>query len=202
MERKILVADDHALIRNGIIGIIESLGYSDVMEAESLSSILKVLTVHRGEITHGLFDLKLTDGIILEKLSFIKKINPEISIAIISMNRPDIYQKPLMKFGIEYYLTKTATDDEMRDFIRRFLNNEPYPRHKISRDFSNPFSKLTEAEHAVLNYMLEGKGTKEIAVRRDEAQGSVSTLKRRIFEKTGTDNEIELFQLALSYDIS
>lgn len=201
MQKKILIGDDHTLIRNGLSLLIRSLGYTGVHSVESCSEIMRELSLDEG-YTHCIFDIKLKDGLILEILPNIKRLYPNLKIAIFSMNPPEIYRPPLRQFGIQYYIPKTAKDDETNSMLNKFLNNDPYPIKEFSNVPETPFSKLSEREHEVLYYVLDGMGTNLIADKLNLKPGTISTLKKRIFEKTGTENEKQLSEVAFMYNIT
>ena len=199
MQKKILIGDDHTLIRNGLTLLIRSMGYADVHAVESCSEIMKELA--RENYTHCVFDIKLTDGLILEILPNIRRLYPAMRLAIFSMNPPEVYRLPFRQFGIQYYIPKTATDEETNSMLSRFLNNDPYSLEDYTLIPPNPFSRLSEREHEVLHYVLNGMGSKVIADKLNLKTATISTLKNRIYEKTGAENEKQLSQLALMYNI-
>jgi len=200
MQKKILIGDDHPLIRNGLELLIRSLGYSDIKGVASCGEIMNQLA--QKKYTHCILDIKLTDGLVLEIMHNINKLYPTLKIAIFSMNPPEIFRQSFRQFGVTYYIPKTSKDEETNTMISNFLNDEPILLQDLRDVPPNPFSKLSEREHEVLHYVLNGEGTNSIANRLNIMPQSVSTLKNRIFEKTGAQNEKDLSRLASMYNIS
>ena len=117
------------------------------------------------------------------------------------MQPADIYGEAVKKYGIEHYLSKTAGDEEMQQFLTRFLQNDaPEPRPLSNRE--NSFTALAPRELEILHYLLRGVGTKEISEIFNLRMSTVSTLKNRIFEKTQARNIKELIELATLYNVN
>ena len=90
----------------------------------------------------------------------IRRLYPKLHIMIFSMQPADIYGEAVKKYGIEHYLSKTAGDEEMQQFLTRFLQNDaPEPRPLSNRE--NPFTALAPRELEILHYLLRGVGTNE-----------------------------------------
>jgi len=202
MQPKILLADDHSMIRKGLRASFKfELGYTEVSEVANCNELMKEL---RGtKYTHLILDINLSDGSSLEVLPAIQKLYPDLRIMIFSMQPAGIYAKALRQYGIHHYVSKTMQEEEMIRLLRRFLQNEPPPQDPAELSGpNNPFADFTPRELEILHYILKGTGTNEIASALNLKWNTISTVKNRIFEKTNTGNVIELKDLATLYKVN
>ena len=200
MNEKILIGDDHELIRTGVTAIIRSLGYEFIKEARTNNEIMKFLKDE--EFTHAVLDLELTDGFILEIIPNIRRLYPDLHIAILSMQQSGIYRMAVKQFQVEYFVSKISSTEEIRLLIKKFLQNEPSPINAAYSDIpANPFSRLAPQELVVLGYLVKGYTQNEISSAMNLAQQTVNTYRSRINEKTGTTKLFDLIELARLYNI-
>jgi two-component system, NarL family, invasion response regulator UvrY len=202
MEVKILLADDHSMIRKGLKLYLQmNLGLTEITEASTCNELMKELVKTR--YTHLVLDIILADGNSLEVIPNIKRVYPELSIMVFSMQPSEVYGEALKYYGINYYLSKSSGEDDILHMLRAFLKNEA-PGNKKSRQSSddNPFASLAPRELEILHYLLKGMGTKEIAETLNLKMNTISTMKTRIFHKTNTVNLRELLDMASLYHIN
>jgi len=190
------------MIRKGLKMLMQlQLNFVDVSEVTSCNELMKELT--KRKYTHLVLDIILSDGNSLEILPAIRKLYPELKILVYSMQPGEVYGKALYKYGIEYYLPKTTPEEETLRSLQRFLlNKQPVRDEATSKYQTNPFATLAPRELEILHYLLKGLGTKEIAETLNVKMNTVSTVKNRIFEKTGTKNGKELIELASLHSIN
>ena len=198
---RILIADDHSMIRKGLkLNIQLSLGYSDIEEVATCNDLMKELV--KKKYTHLILDIILSDGNTLEVIPNIRRVYPDMQILVFSMQPAEIYGEALKQYGINYYLSKTAGDEEIIHILQKYLHNEvPVRRHNIHQQ-DNPFTTLAPRELEILHYILKGVGTKEIADTLNLKMNTVSTIKNRIYEKTTAGNIKELMELATLYNLN
>ncbi|MDR3715378.1 MAG: response regulator transcription factor [Puia sp.] len=201
-EPEILLADDHSMIRKGLKLLLQlHLGHTAVRELVSCNELMKELS--KKKYTHLVLDIILTDGNTLEVLPNIRRLYPDLSILIFSMQPAEVYGEALKQYGIYHYLSKTTPEDETIRVLRQFLQNEQPSRiNQVLRHPKNPFSSLAPRELEILHYILKGIGTKDIAETLNVKMNTISTLKARIFEKTQTENLKELIELAALYNVN
>jgi two-component system invasion response regulator UvrY len=201
MQPVILIADDHSLIRRGLMLHMQfDMGYSDIHEVSSCSGLMGELV--KKKYTHLVLDILLSDGNTLEIIPNIKRVYPDLQILVFSMQPEEIYANALQQYGIHHYLSKSAEETEIITRLTKFLQNETTERNLPGVNPNNPFTALSPRELEILHYMLKGSGTKEIAALLNIKMNTVSTLKNRIFEKTQSSNIRELLELASLYNIN
>ena len=202
MQTRILVADDHSMIRKGLKLLLHlHLRLAEVAEVTSCNELMKELS--KKKYTHLVLDIILADGNSLEVLPNIQNLYPDLRIMVFSMQPAEVYGKALRQYGINHYLPKTTPEEETIRLLRRFLFNDPPAReHPMAPYPNNPFSALAPRELEILHYVLKGLGTKEISEILNIKMNTVSTIKNRIFEKTLTTNVKELIELATLYNVN
>src|SRR4029077_17086842 len=121
MQPKILIADDHSMIRKGLkLHMQLTLGYTDIHEVATCNDLMKELV--KNKYTHLVLDIILSDGSTLEVIPNIRRVYPELHILVFSMQPAEIYGEALKQFGIQYYMSKTVGEDEMIRVLQKFLN--------------------------------------------------------------------------------
>ncbi len=201
MQPKILIADDHSMIRKGLkLHMQLTLGYSDIHEVATCNDLMKELV--KNKYTHLVLDIILSDGSTLEVIPNIRRVYPDLRILIFSMQPAEIYGEALKQYGINHYMSKAIGEEEMIQVLQKFLHNEEPVRRNNIQHHDNPFTTLAPRELEILHYILKGIGTKDIADTLNLKMNTISTIKNRIFEKTTAGNVKELMELATLYNVN
>ena len=205
--KKILIVDDHVIIRRGLKFILESnFGISEYFETESCAGLKEIL--QNEEVTHMILDLQLNDGNVIEILSEIIHMYPDVKILVYTMSPEEIFGARMMSMGVAGFLNKQNNETEVIAALNTFFKGEKYYSQSLSDHMgksknkdegSDPFSELSEREITVMNYLLKGEGIKEISGRLNIKSSTVATFKARIYNKLGVSNVIDLKNLAEVY---
>lgn len=202
MQPDIIIADDHSMIRKGMKLLLRSqLNCKNVTEVSSCNGLM--VELKNRVCTHLILDMIFSDGTALEIVPVIRKLYPDLKIMIFSMQLGEVYADAFRQYNVHYYLNKSQDEDRSLLYIRRFLNNESVPQadsHDLAQ--KNPFTSLAPRELEILHYLLNGHHTNNIANTLNLSTSTISTVKKRIFEKTDTENITQLLELALLYNIS
>ncbi|MDR3713497.1 MAG: response regulator transcription factor [Puia sp.] len=199
---KVLLADDHSLIRRGVRILCElKLEISEVYEVSTCHDLM--MELRKGRCTHLLLDINLTDGSSFEMIPNIRSLYPKLKIAILSMQPFELYADLLSQKGISLFISKSANEEETIGLLERFFRDEKLPKtcRAAAGEPRGPFSDMTRRELEILHYMLKGLATKDIAESLGLQWNTISTVKRRIYEKTSTGNIVELKQLAVLHKV-
>lgn len=202
MPRRIILLDDHNMIRKGMKLFLQlNLGCENITETGSCSELL--ITLKKNAYTHLILDIILTDGNALEIIPTIRTLYPNLKILVFSMQPQEVYGEALKQYGIRHYVSKTASEDDILTSLQDFMENKPRNSRELDAGGNqNPFSLLSPRELEILHYVLKGVGTKQISDMLNIKMNTVSTLKFRIYEKTGTSNIRELIELAILYNVN
>ena len=197
--KELLIADDHHMVRKGLIVICQKeFGLGQMDEAASCSEIMSALK--RKRYTHAILDLVLRDGMALEIIPNIRRLYPDLNILIFTMQPFGMYRTGLERYGITNYLSKVATERETLRKLKDFVYGNSDNRGNVeSVDHLLPggsfFDRFTPREKVVLHYLLLGLGSNEIGDMLGMKQNTISTFKKRILEKSDTRNVVELKEL-------
>ena len=194
--KELLIADDHHVVRKGLIVICQSaFGLGQVDEASNCSEIMMALK--RKRYTHAILDLVLNDGMTLEIVPNVRRLYPALNILIFSMQPFGMYRAGLERYGVTRYLSKAAPERETLRGLQEFFYSSCPKSDPIDSILPEEtlFDRFTPREKVVLHYLLLGLGSNEIADMLGMKQNTVSTFKKRILEKSDTKNVLELKEL-------
>lgn len=200
METKILIADDHSIVKMGLTAILNKMGVQNIETVSTIDELKNEL--EKTNYTHLVLDIIMPDGNSLELIESINSNHPALSILVHSMQPVDVYGKIANKFNIHSYLHKGASESEINYQLELFVKNQPLHLKKKLEDSVNPFSTLAVRELEILHYLLNGHRTKEIASSLGLKMNTVSTIKSNIFEKVKAESFTHLLQLAHVHQIS
>lgn len=200
---RFLLADDHSLIRQGIVFLLEDIGIRhEVLHTSNLQQTVEFITSQPIDI--AIIDAHFPDGNSLSAISEIKKLNPEIRILIFTGIDEDIHALKFINAGVNGFLSKLNEEEEIKQAIMKIITHGEYISSKTqallldslhNRNLINPFLSLTEREFQIAGMYAEGLGNLEIANKLDVKQNTVSTIKKRIFDKLKIDNLVELIEV-------
>ena len=190
------------MVRKGLMALFAHyFGEVKISEACSCNETMRKLM--KSGYSHLIMDMVLPDGTALEILPDIRSLYPLSHILIFSMQPAGTYQRALNNYGIYYYLSKTLPEDIIVRQLGKFLCNEcPAPEETGVQIQDNPFSFLTARELEILHYLLKGMGSSEIGNTLNIKYNTVATARTHIFEKSRTNNIVELFELATRHNVT
>ena len=198
-----LLADDHSLIRQGVVFIIEEMELDcEIYQASNLHQTLEF--INKFPIDIAIIDANFPDGNSLNVLPEIKKISPDTKILIFTGIDEGPQSLKYLTAGANGFLSKMNDEEEIKDAILKMVNSGAYisPITQAllidsirNPAVSNPLLLLTERELQIAKMYAEGQGNLEIANSLDIKQNTVSTLKKRIFDKLEIENIVELIEL-------
>jgi two-component system invasion response regulator UvrY len=196
----ILIADDHQIVRRGVRMIIESLPRKyHIIEAATCTEVLHALSGQ--QIQYAVLDMSLADGNIFAAIQENTHYSRHTHILVYSMNAEKIYARRLMQKGVRGFVSKLAPIEELENAIDSLLKGDIYLSPHLKKDLfgslksaplDNPIDALSDRELEVVEYVLMGMGTKEIAGKMNLDITTISTYRRRAFEKLNVQNMIEL----------
>lgn len=205
--KKILIADDHHIVRTGLVFLIRTLflqveidecrdGFGTWEKVQANSYDLLILDI----------TMPSTDLFTLLKKIFI--LRPDQKILILTMSSEQIYAKKYLQLGVKGFINKEASPAEIRNAIVNVLNNRRYISHRVrdtltlemlDSEAKSLFDTLSRREMEIMNYLIDGKNVSEIAQMLTIHISTVSTHKAKIMQKLGVSNVIELSKLVQMY---
>lgn len=198
-----LLADDHSLIRQGIEFLIEEIGFEgEIFHASTLQKVLETVGMQQIEI--AVIDAIFPDGNSLNVISKIKDLSPETKILIFSGVDESIQSIKYINAGANGFLSKLSEENEIKEAILKIHQSGKYISSITqgllidslqNRNIINPLQKLTERELEIAEMYAKGYGNLEIANKLNIKQNTVSTIKKRIFDKLHIENILDLAAL-------
>ncbi len=199
---KILIADDHAVVRKGVRYILSEL-QDTVIPDEAEDSYEALEKVRKNDYDLVLLDIAMPGKDGLETLKEIKIEKPKIPVLILSMFPEEQFAMRALKSGASGYLTKDSIPDELIKAIQKVLRGGKYVSESFSdelllsidrdRDIERlPHETLSDRECQVMLMIAAGKTRKEIADKLFLSVKTVSTYRTRILEKMGLKTNADL----------
>ena len=199
----VLLADDHSLIRQGIMFILEEIEVdTKVTQASNLQQITEQISANKIDI--AVIDAHFPDGNSITILPEIKTLAPEIRILIFTGIDEAANALKFLKAGANGFISKMSEEEEIKNAILTIMKDGEYlsPQTQSllmnsmrNSKAINPLFRLTERELQIAKMYASGNSNLEIANQLDVKQNTVSTIKRRIFEKLKIENIVELIQI-------
>lgn len=202
---RILLADDHAVVRQGVKQILaESFAQATFGEAQNTHELLELAGSARWDIV--VLDLAMPGGNGLEALKQIKHDHPQLPVLILSMYPEDQYAVRTIRAGAAGYLNKESVPEELVQAIRKILRGGEYISAAVADELvlnarqvnDQPLHKqLSDREYQVLCLIASGKEVKEISSELGLSAKTVSTYRARMLEKMNMKTNAELTHYAI-----
>jgi DNA-binding NarL/FixJ family response regulator len=169
MPLKILLADDHAVVREGLRVLLEREGFTFSAEASDGREAIQLCEKHKPDIAVLDLAMPLLNGI--DAAREIIKTNSKIKVILLTMHTEDHLVLESLRAGVTGYVLKTRASSELVQAIRAVSKGEMYLTQSISRTIVQAFLNkddvpdrfLSDRERQVLQLVAEGKTTKELA---------------------------------------
>jgi two-component system invasion response regulator UvrY len=202
---RILIVDDHAIVRKGLKEILleayPSAHIEDVADADSM--IKKAMEADWDII---ISDLSLPGLSGLDALKHLKQFAPKIPVLILSVHPEEQYAIRILKAGAAGYLNKDTAPEELVKAVQRVLQGRKYISSSVAEKLAGnfnldsdkmPHELLSDREFEVLKLIASGKSISEIAVLLSLSITTVSTYRSRLLAKMDLKNNAELTMYAI-----
>ncbi len=197
---RILVADDHAVVREGVKQILADVPDMIVKdEAENGPAALEKIAQNDYDVI--LLDISMPGRSGLDILGNIKSQNPKLSVLILSMHPEEQYAIRALRAGASGYLTKASAPQELIGAIKKAAAGGKYVTSSLAEKLAieldsdmekPPHERLSNREHQVMLMLAAGKSVSEVANNLFLSVKTISTYRTRIMEKMGMKKNAEL----------
>lgn len=206
---RILIADDHSIVRNGIIKILSS-GFPsvDFGEASDANEVMRILDQGIWHVV--ILDINMPGRSGMDVLKEIKARYPSLPVVIFSMYPEDQFAVRAMKAGASAYLTKDISSRELEKAIKTVLSGELYYTNSIAalitnelRDTQNKHSHevLSNREHEVFLLIAGGMSVSDIARKLSLSVKTISVYRAIILKKMNLKNNAEITHYAFKHNL-
>ncbi len=204
---RVLLAEDHTLVRAGIRALLESLeGIEVVAEAADGREALRLAKAHHPDVL--LMDITMKEMNGLEAAAHLAKECPAIRVIILSMHADQVYVRQALQAGATGYLLKGADVAELELALKAVTRGDTYLSPSVSKDLvggllngkapaANPLDVLTPRQRETLQLIAEGKTTKEIASRLNLSIKTVETHRAQLMERLDIHDVAGLVKFAI-----
>ena len=201
---RILLADDHSVVRQGFRLILEAQPDMEVVgEASNGREAIQQAEKLRPDVV--VMDVALPELNGIEATRRINQALPRTRVLALSMHKDSVYVREILRAGARGYLLKDAIDSDLVDAVRHVARGEGYISPAVSeavlsdyrRHVTDPIDLLTSREREVLQMLAEGKTNKEVAVALNLSVYTVDAHRGRIMEKLNLHSIGELVRFAI-----
>ncbi|MCF8367483.1 MAG: response regulator transcription factor [Bacteroidales bacterium] len=207
---KVLLVDDHAIVRDGIKALIQTDGIEVIGEASTAKEFFSLLKVQIPDI--AILDISLPDISGIEITKKLAAEYPVIKVIILSMHLNEDFIFNAVKAGALAYLPKNSTRQELIEAIRKVAIGEEYFSEPVSniilksyikkaKNEGNSENSLSSRELEILKLFAEGKTNKEMADLLFISTRTVESHKNHIMQKLGLKSTVELIKFAIKNHI-
>lgn len=201
---RVVLADDHAVVRAGIRRLLEEAGDIRVeAEASSGEEFQEAYFKHRPVV--GITDLSMPGIGGLEAIRRIRIKDESARILVLSVHEDVVFPMRVIKVGALGYLSKRTAADALLRAVRVVARGEKFLEREIAQKIAlenlggldDPLKDLTDREFEVFRMLAEGRSVNDVAQKLFLSSKTVGTYQTRILQKTGTDNTAALVRLAI-----
>lgn len=203
--KKILIADDHAIVREGLKQIMaEEKKMRVAGEAASIAELFSLLNQENWDII--ILDINMPDKSGLEALKEIKEDYPDLPVLILSMYGEDQYGIRAIKAGASGYLKKVSAPEELAKAINKILAGGKYISPELAEKMADnlsthktamPHERLSDREMQILCMIASGKSAERMAEELFLSVHTIYSYRNRILEKIKMKSNVELTQYAI-----
>ena len=204
----ILIADDHAIVRKGLIQILkEELSFTEVTEASNALELFDKIRDKTWDII--ILDISMPGRNGIDILKQIRLSGIMAPVLILSMHSEEQFGIRALKAGAAGFLNKESATDELANAIRRILSGRKYVSADLAEvlaaghtaDILNPMSTLSDRELQVFQLLARGMTITEISNEVKLSVNTISTYRSRILDKLNLKNNAQLIRYALDIGI-
>jgi DNA-binding NarL/FixJ family response regulator len=201
---KVLLADDHTIVRQGLKLILSSRPDLEVVgEAANGREVLDLAEKLKPDVI--LMDVAMPELNGIEATRRLHQISPRTKVLVLSMHKEAVYVREILKAGARGYILKDAIDTELVNAIQSVARGDGYISPAISgallsdyrQNLTDPLDLLSTREREVLQLIAEGKTNKEVATRLNLSVYTVDSHRGKIMEKLNLHSAGELVRFAV-----
>ena len=204
---RVVVADDHTLMREGLKRILEDAEDITVV-GEAIDGFETLVQARRGDFDLLLLDMSMPGKSGVELIRQVKETAPKMPILVLTMHEEEQYAVRAIRAGARGYMTKESAGTQLLTAIRKVAAGRPYISMAVAEQLAIdampaherlPHKDLSNREFEVFSMLVMGKSITEIADALHLSVKTVSTHKTRILQKMALNSLAELVQYAVAY---
>lgn len=205
---RILVADDHGIVRMGLMQVISQLRPTAVLsEVEDFKSLSALISKEKFDL--AILDVNMPNGSLQQAIDFIKIKQPALKILVFSSQDENLYALRYLKMGADGFLNKLSSKEEIDKALSAMLQKGKFLSEEMKDSLvsqslqkerpASPLETLSDRELEVANKLVKGIPLKELSNQLNLHTSTVSTYKNRVFEKLEIQSIPQLVELLRMY---
>ncbi|MEJ2721492.1 MAG: response regulator transcription factor [bacterium] len=208
---RILIADDHAVVRRGLQQIMAD-AFEDITVGEATNAEEALDLIRRENWDVVVLDISMPGRSGLDALKEIKKDRPNLPVLVLSIHPEDQFATRVLRAGASGYMTKETIPDELVNAINKVRSGGKYVSERLAEklaldlereaDGVPPHQRLSDREYEVLLFIAEGFTISEIADRLSLSVKTISTYRARILEKMNLTSNAALIRYAIEHGLA
>jgi two-component system invasion response regulator UvrY len=210
MKARVLIADDHAILRSGVRRILAE--DPDILAVDEVTGGWEALrAMRKKDYEVLLLDIAMKQGSGLEVLEALRKRVAAPHVLILSMYPEKQYALRSIKLGADGYLTKDSLPEELLEAVHKVAAGGKYISRVLAEELAEelagmgsgktPHKELSEREFQVMRMLAGGMGLKEIANELKLSLSTVSTYRGRVMGKLGVRNTAGIIRYAVEHGL-
>lgn len=204
MALKVLVADDHSIVRIGLTLLLKRIRPdASVAESRDFREVLEATGKHHFDLI--ILDVNMANGNYQDTMDIIRRRQAKSKILVFSSLDEQLYAIRYLQTGADGFLHKLASEEEVERAVLQMLNSGKYISERVKESMissflhgdkkhEDPLEILSNRELDIARFLIQGQSLKEIAERLHLHVATVSTYKTRIFEKMAITRVTELIE--------
>ncbi|HVM48138.1 MAG TPA: response regulator transcription factor [Candidatus Acidoferrum sp.] len=202
---RILLADDHALVRQGLKLILaDHFEHTQFGEARNANEALARVSKENWDVL--VLDITMPGRSGLDVLQEVKRLRPKLPVLVLSMHPEDQFAVRMLKSGAAGYLTKESAGEELAGAIRKVIAGGRYVSPSLAERMASyldmdvlkaPHERLSDREYLIFRMIASGKQVSQIARELSLSVKTISTYRARVLQKTDLKNNAELTRYAV-----
>lgn len=206
---RVLLADDHTIVRQGLKLILSAHADMEVVgEAANGTEAIELSRKLHPDIV--LMDVAMPDVNGIEATKRIVQADPRLKVLVLSMHKEGVYVREILRAGARGYILKDAIDTELLNAVRSVARGDGYISPAVSgallsdyrKNVTDPLELLTNREREVLKLIAEGKTNKEIATALNLSVYTVDSHRGKVMEKLNLHSTGELVRFAIKHGVT
>jgi two-component system, NarL family, invasion response regulator UvrY len=204
---KVLVVDDHAVVRAGLRRLLVTLPDVEIFDAATGREALSFVQRQQPDLV--LLDLHLPGIGGIELLRRLIGASPNVRILVFSMHAATMYAARALQAGARGYVSKNASPEELQIALRRVIDGGRYVEREIAQELAvhgpvaaDPWNRLTERDLEILRLLSEGRSLAQIAAAIGVSYKTVANICTQIKAKLGVTRTADLVRLSIEMGVS
>lgn len=207
---KILIADDHELIRHGLRGLLrDHIPDAEITEAANAKEAVSAAVMGGWDL--ALVDINMPGRSGLELIRDLKQMHPTLPVLVVSAHTEEDFALRALKLGAAGYVSKQSAADVLVAAVKKVLSGGRYVSPAVAEKLAQaaaegwsgtPHENLSHREMQVLQMISTGRTIKEIAAELALSEKTIATYRSRISEKLGLSTNVELTRYAMQHGLA